>query len=138
MPGICGFGAACADTDAKAEIAHMAHLRDLTREALAGIDGLVLLGSQQAPHIVNLAAGPALAGDHQLPAGGVAGSRSRGVEKHRIAVVGSSSSLLSVSFFLFFPLYNPHTSLPSLPPALPPPPHSGGGETGVPLPDSNQ
>ena len=54
MPGICGFGAACADTDAKAEIAHMAHLRDLTREALAGIDGLVLLGSQQAPHIVNL------------------------------------------------------------------------------------
>ena len=69
MPGICGFGAACADTDAKAEIAHMAHLRDLTREALAGIDGLVLLGSQQAPHIVqSLAAGPALAGDHQLPA----------------------------------------------------------------------
>ena len=54
MPGICGFGAACADTDAKAEIAHMVHLRDLTREALAGIDGLVLLGSQQAPHIVNL------------------------------------------------------------------------------------
>ena len=54
MPGICGFGAACADTDAKAEIAHMAHLRDLTREALAGIDGLVLIGSQQAPHIVNL------------------------------------------------------------------------------------
>ena len=54
MPGICGFGAACADTDAKAEIAHMAHLRDLTREALAGIDGLVLLGGQQAPHIVNL------------------------------------------------------------------------------------
>lgn len=54
IPGICGFGAACADTDAKAEIAHMAHLRDLTREALAGIDGLVLLGSQQAPHIVNL------------------------------------------------------------------------------------
>ena len=54
MPGICGFGAACADTDAKAEIAHMAHLRELTREALAGIDGLVLLGRQQAPHIVNL------------------------------------------------------------------------------------
>ena len=54
MPGICGFGAACADTDAKAEIAHMAHLRDLTREALAGIDGLVLIGSEQAPHIVNL------------------------------------------------------------------------------------
>lgn len=54
LPGICGFGAACADTDAKAEIAHMAHLRDLAREKLAAIDGLVLIGSQQAPHIVNL------------------------------------------------------------------------------------
>ena len=54
MPGICGFGAACADTDAKAEIAHMAHLRDLAREKLSGIDGLVLIGSQTAPHIVNL------------------------------------------------------------------------------------
>ena len=32
MPGICGFGAACADTDAKADIARMAQLRDLARE----------------------------------------------------------------------------------------------------------
>ena len=54
LPGICGFGAACADTDAKADIAHMTHLRDLAREKLAAIDGLVLIGSQQAPHIVNL------------------------------------------------------------------------------------
>ena len=54
MPGICGFGAACADTDAKADIARMAQLRDLAREKLSGIDGLVLIGSQTAPHIVNL------------------------------------------------------------------------------------
>ena len=54
MPGICGFGAACADTDAKADMEHMAHLRDLAREKLSGIDGLVLIGSQTAPHIVNL------------------------------------------------------------------------------------
>ena len=54
MPGICGFGAACADTDAKADIARMAQLRDLAREKLAQIDGLVLIGSQAAPHIVNL------------------------------------------------------------------------------------
>ena len=33
---------------------HMAHLRDLAREKLAQIDGLVLIGSQAAPHIVNL------------------------------------------------------------------------------------
>ena len=54
MPGICGFGAACADTDAKADIARMTQLRDLAREKLAQIDGLVLIGSQAAPHIVNL------------------------------------------------------------------------------------
>lgn len=53
-PGICGFGAACAGTDAKADMEHMAHLRDLAREKLAQIDGLVLIGSQAAPHIVNL------------------------------------------------------------------------------------
>ncbi len=54
LPGICGFGAACAETDAAADIAHMARLRDLTREKLSAIDGLVLIGSQAAPHIVNL------------------------------------------------------------------------------------
>ena len=42
------------DTDAKADMEHMAHLRDLAREKLAQIDGLVLIGSQAAPHIVNL------------------------------------------------------------------------------------
>lgn len=54
LPGICGFGAACAATDAAADIAYMTTLRDLTREKLAAIDGLVLIGAQHAPHIVNL------------------------------------------------------------------------------------
>ena len=54
MPGICGFGAACADTDAKADIARMTQLRDLAREKLSELDGLVLIGAQTAPHIVNL------------------------------------------------------------------------------------
>lgn len=52
--GICGFGAACAATDAKADIAHMTHLRDLARQKLAEIPGLVLIGKQDAPHIVSL------------------------------------------------------------------------------------
>lgn len=71
MPGICGFGAACADTDAKAEIAHMAHLarsdaRGARRDRRARAD------RQRAgtAHRESLAAGPALAGDHQLPAVG--------------------------------------------------------------------
>lgn len=54
LPGICGFGAACADTDLQTELAHLSLLRDLARERLAGIDGLVLIGAQTAPHIVNL------------------------------------------------------------------------------------
>ena len=56
LPGICGFGAACADQlpQLSASIAHMQHLRDLCRETLSDIPGLVLLGKQDAPHIVNL------------------------------------------------------------------------------------
>lgn len=54
LPGICGFGAACAAADAPAEQAHMTHLRELARAKLAAMDGVVLIGSQAAPHIVNL------------------------------------------------------------------------------------
>ena len=54
MPGICGFGAAVAATDAAADIAKMARLRDLAREILPEVPGLVLIGAQEAPHIVNL------------------------------------------------------------------------------------
>ena len=69
VPGICGFGAAVAATDAAADIAKMARLRDLAREILPEVPGLVLIGAQEAPHIVNLvAARRAVAGDHQLSA----------------------------------------------------------------------
>ena len=67
MPGICGFGAACADTDAKTDMEHMAHLRDLAREKLAQIDGLVLIGSQAA-HRQPVPAGPPFTGHYQLSA----------------------------------------------------------------------
>ena len=56
LPGICGFGAACAaqlPTLTK-DIAHMTALRDACREKLAQVPGLVLIGKQDAPHIVNL------------------------------------------------------------------------------------
>ena len=54
LPGICGFGAACADASPVKEAAHMAALRDLARQALADVPGLVLIGAQDAPHIVSL------------------------------------------------------------------------------------
>ena len=57
LPGICGFGAACAALLPRLtqDIAHMTALRDLCREKLAQVPGLVLIGKQDAPHIVNLA-----------------------------------------------------------------------------------
>ena len=55
MPAIAGFGAACAACDVRAEAAHMAGLRDLCRERLARIPGLVFLGRGEAPHVVNIA-----------------------------------------------------------------------------------
>ena len=56
LPGICGFGAACAAQlpSLSAQIAHMTALRDACRAQLADIPGLVLIGRQDAPHIVNL------------------------------------------------------------------------------------
>ena len=54
LPGICGFAAACAATDAQQEISRMADLRDYCRARVQEIPGLVLIGQQAAPHIVNL------------------------------------------------------------------------------------
>jgi len=54
LPGIAGFGAACAAMDAQADIARMAGLRDLARQTLADVPGLVFLGKGDAPHIVNV------------------------------------------------------------------------------------
>ena len=54
LPGICGFAAACAATDAQQEIARMTDLRDYCRARAQEIPGLVLIGQQAAPHIVNL------------------------------------------------------------------------------------
>ena len=56
LPGICGFGAACAAQlpRMKDDIARMTGLRDLCRAELSGISGVVLIGKQDAPHIVNL------------------------------------------------------------------------------------
>ena len=54
LPGICGFAAACAETDAQRDISRMTELRDYCREQLRRVPGLVLIGQQAAPHIVNL------------------------------------------------------------------------------------
>ena len=55
LPAIVGFGAACAAIDLKQEIARLSMLRDLCREKLADVPGLVFLGKGDAPHIVDIA-----------------------------------------------------------------------------------
>ena len=54
VPAILGFGAACRVRMGRVreEIAHMTRLRDLCRDALSHIPGVVLLGEGTAPHII--------------------------------------------------------------------------------------
>ncbi len=54
IPGIVGFGAACAACSLSREIAHLSALRDLCREKLADVPGLVFLGKGDAPHVVSV------------------------------------------------------------------------------------
>ena len=54
VPAIVGFGAACAAMDLKAEIAHLADLRDRCRTMLAELPGVVLVGQGEAPHVVSM------------------------------------------------------------------------------------
>ena len=54
MPNLVGFGAACAQLDVKAEIAHISALRDLCRAELADVPGIVFMGKGDAPHVVSI------------------------------------------------------------------------------------
>jgi len=54
VPAIVGFGAACEQMDVKKEAAELSRLRDLCRQALAEVPGLVLLGKGDAPHVLTL------------------------------------------------------------------------------------
>lgn len=51
-PAILGFGAACAELGGAEEIAAITALRDFCREELSRVEGLMMLGRGDAPHIV--------------------------------------------------------------------------------------
>ena len=55
LPGIVAFGAACEAMNLDEEIRHLSALRDLCRERLADVPGLVFLGKGDAPHVVSVA-----------------------------------------------------------------------------------
>ena len=52
LPAIAGFGAACASLGGAEEIAKISALRDFCREELSRVEGLLLIGRGDAPHIV--------------------------------------------------------------------------------------
>jgi len=53
-PAIVGFGAACEQLKVKQEAAQLSELRDLCRESLADVPGIVFLGKADAPHVVSI------------------------------------------------------------------------------------
>lgn len=55
LPLIAGFAAACEEKPRMQDIAGQERLKNLCRELVSEIDGVTLLGAQEAPHIVNLA-----------------------------------------------------------------------------------
>ena len=57
LPLIAGFAAACENKlpTRQRDIAEQNRLKQLCRELVAPMDGVTLLGAQEAPHIVNLA-----------------------------------------------------------------------------------
>ena len=54
LPAIVAFGAACGALDVQKEAEHLSKLRDLCREKLADVPGLVLIGAGDAPHVVTV------------------------------------------------------------------------------------
>ena len=109
-PLLYGFGAAAAAmaATAEADIAHMAHLRDMTRSVLQDVPGIVFLGAQEAPHIVNLAI-PGLRSQgilNCLQSAGIyvsAGSAcSRGHRSHVLEAMGTANKLIDGSIRVSF------------------------------------
>lgn len=69
LPGICGFAAACAATDAQQEIARMTDLRDYCRARAPGNSGArPHRAAGSAAHCKPFASRSSFAGHHQLPA----------------------------------------------------------------------
>ena len=103
-PAIIGFGAACAAQDFAAHIRKMSALRNLCRRELSQIDGVVLLGKGDAPHIVT-ASVPGLRSQgilNCLQEKGVyvsAGSAcSRGHRSHALEAMGLSAAVMDGAF----------------------------------------
>lgn len=123
-PAIVGFGAACAACDTKEEIRRLTQLRDLCRQKLAQVPGLVFLGKGDAPHIVNVAL-PGIRSQgiiNCLQDRGIyvsAGSAcSRGHRSHVLEAIGASPAAIDGSIRISFGRENVPSDVEALAEAL--------------------
>ena len=123
-PAIVGFGAACAELNTKEEIAHMEKLRDLCRQELADVPGLVFLGKGDAPHVVSVSV-PGLMSqglinclqDHEVYVS--AGSAcARGHRSHVLAAMGVDAKIIDGAIRISFGRDNCEDDIPKLKAAL--------------------
>ena len=123
-PAIVGFGAACRALHTKEEITHMEKLRDLCREALADVPGIVFLGKGDAPHVVSIAL-PGLRSqgiinclqDHGVYVS--AGSAcARGHRSHVLSAMGVDARIIDGAVRISFSRDNREEDIPKLKAAL--------------------
>lgn len=123
-PAIVGFGAACEQLDTKQEIAHLSGLRDLCRQQLADVPGLVFLGKGDAPHVVTVSV-PGLMSqglinclqDHGIYVS--AGSAcARGHRSHVLAAMGVDAKIIDGAIRISFGRENGEEDIPKLKAAL--------------------
>ena len=126
LPAICGFGAACAvrGEHLREEMEHMAHLRDLCREELGKLPGVVLPGRCDAPHVVTVSV-PGLRSqgiinclqDHEVYVS--AGSAcSRGHRSHVLEAMGLPNDVIDGAVRVSFSPYNTPEDVQQLAEAL--------------------
>ena len=124
MPALVAFGAACAACNAKQEIAHLTALRDLCRESLADVPGLVFLGKGDAPHVVNVSI-PGLRSqgiinclqDHGIYVS--AGSAcAKGHRSHVLEAMGLPAAVIDGAVRISFGMDNTAEDVPALKAAL--------------------
>ena len=123
-PAIVGFGAACAQLRTKEEAAHMEKLKNLCRESLADVPGLVFLGKGDAPHVVSISI-PGLRSqgiinclqDHGVYVS--AGSAcARGHRSHVLEAMGVDAKIIDGAVRISFGRDNTEADIPKLKEAL--------------------
>ena len=124
MPAIVGFGAACDQMNVKEEIAHLVGLRDLCRQALADVPGLVFVGKGEAPHVLTVSM-PGLRSqgiinclqDREIYVS--AGSAcAKGHRSHVLSAMGAAPEIIDGAVRISFGRENTKQDIPALKEAL--------------------